>query len=195
MARRSDHSREDLKRLSIDVAKKIITESGYESLTARKLAQEIGYTPGTLYNIFGSMHGVMFAVNYETLLSLEVNLTKSIKQNSNLPIDSKLKEMAKTYIDFSYAERNLWLAVFQHNLPQEHTSPEWYKEKIINLFSRLEEILGKSKDFKMASRTLWSSIHGICFIEQTNKMEIIGGYSPYEMSNFLIEKFIKGLDH
>jgi len=199
MARRSDHSREDLERLSIDTARKIIIEDGQKALTARKLAEEIGYTPGTLYNVFGSMDGVVFKVNYETLEALETELLQSVQSNMNEPIEIKIKEMAKAYIDFSYKNKNLWLLIFDYTSPQGQRAPQWFKDKIENLFSGLENILeGNSvfksdKEKKMAARTLWSSVHGICYMAQTDKIGLISGESPYKLAEFMIENFLNGL--
>ncbi len=55
MARRKDHSREELKDLILQAAWKIVGAEGYEGLTARRVAAEIGYAPGTIYNLFASM--------------------------------------------------------------------------------------------------------------------------------------------
>ena len=52
MARRSDHSREELREMAITAAEQIVVEQGYEGLSARKVAAAIGYTVGTLYLVF-----------------------------------------------------------------------------------------------------------------------------------------------
>ena len=52
MARRSDHSREELYELALEKAGEIAEKEGLRGLTARGVAREIGYTIGTLYNIF-----------------------------------------------------------------------------------------------------------------------------------------------
>lgn len=45
MARRSDHSKEELKNLITQTAREIVQKDGFTALTARNLAQTIGYTP------------------------------------------------------------------------------------------------------------------------------------------------------
>ena len=55
MARRSDHSRDELKALILDCAREIAEEEGLRGLTARRIATEIGYAPGTIYNLFSNL--------------------------------------------------------------------------------------------------------------------------------------------
>ena len=44
MGRRSDHKREDLRALALAAARRIMAAEGLRGLTARRLAQEIGYS-------------------------------------------------------------------------------------------------------------------------------------------------------
>jgi AcrR family transcriptional regulator len=55
MARRSDHSRDELYNLAMTAARDIVRREGMAALTARGLATAIGYSPGTLYNLFDSL--------------------------------------------------------------------------------------------------------------------------------------------
>ena len=52
MARRNDNSRDELKEMSIAAGQEIILAEGFASFSARKVAKNIGYTIGTIYNIF-----------------------------------------------------------------------------------------------------------------------------------------------
>ncbi|MEM9289303.1 MAG: TetR/AcrR family transcriptional regulator, partial [Pseudomonadota bacterium] len=62
MARRSDHSREEIAALAIASAKKLISENGIEEASIRKVAGDIGYSPGTLYNVFEDFYEIIIAV-------------------------------------------------------------------------------------------------------------------------------------
>ena len=48
MARRNDHSKEELQSMAIDATRSLISQAGYEGVSARKVANSIGYTVGTL---------------------------------------------------------------------------------------------------------------------------------------------------
>ena len=67
MARRSDHTREELKELAIAAGQKVISDEGFCKFSARKVAKEMGYTVGTLYNIFGDYNDIVLHINFATL--------------------------------------------------------------------------------------------------------------------------------
>ncbi|MCZ6887392.1 MAG: TetR family transcriptional regulator [Gammaproteobacteria bacterium] len=48
MARRSDHTREELRALINDATSGLVGERGPEGVTARLIAERIGYAAGTL---------------------------------------------------------------------------------------------------------------------------------------------------
>ena len=49
MARRSDHSRDEIREMALNAAKTIVEREGAAALSTRKIANEIGYTAGSLY--------------------------------------------------------------------------------------------------------------------------------------------------
>ena len=54
MARRNDHTRDELKEMAISAGQSIIIHEGFNKFSARKVARNIGYTVGTIYNIVGN---------------------------------------------------------------------------------------------------------------------------------------------
>lgn len=199
MARRSDHSREELENLIIDAAKNIVINGGFQSLTARRIAKDIGYTVGTLYHVFGSMDGICFAVNKQTLDLLFHDLSNPTHYSNTADLSENLKAMTKIYMDFAHDNNALWLMIFNHALPQGEKSPDWYRQKVKSLFGPLEQILsplfpeGKEHEKSLAARVLWSSIHGICYMEETQKTPLISDQSAIEMAYYLIDHFIEGI--
>ena len=75
MARRSDHTREELRRMALDAARAIIESDGLRALSTRRLAKAIGYTPGTLYQLFEDLDDLIIEVNVETLDALHAALS------------------------------------------------------------------------------------------------------------------------
>lgn len=199
MARRNDHTREELRALTIQSAITIVTHEGFEALTARRIAKDIGYTPGTLYNIFGSMDDLCFTVNTITLDAMLTHITNPSQYVNAITITDQLKTMATLYMEFAAQNTQLWLMVFNHALPQGQKSPPWYRQKITHIFTPLEQIIsplyknGQEKERALCARTLWSSVHGICYMEETNKTPLITAQPPSEMVFYLIENFMTGL--
>ena len=193
MARRNDHSREELKQMALAAAISIVETQGHDKLTARYLARQIGYTPGTLYNLFGSMDDLYMQINGLTLDCLHDILILESKSQTK----DGIKKMAETYIDFAVKNTNLWLMLF--NIPTTISPPEWYAEKIERLFQPLETIIqtieptSSEPEVKQSARTLWAGIHGICTLEITQKGPMRGKpqQSATHMSNFLIDRYFQ----
>ena len=71
MARRSDHTRAELKDLALEAARSIVREKGVSALSTRKLADRIGYTSGTIYQVFQNRDDLVEQMNTVDTDSIE----------------------------------------------------------------------------------------------------------------------------
>jgi hypothetical protein len=130
---------------------------------------------------------------YDVLASPECNdSSKSSVQN--------MKKMAERYIDFAREFQPHWEMLFSVHLPEARKDKKGYQEKINLLFLPLENLLGEffsvhqHKKRKMAARVLWSSVHGLCFLQETGKIPLVGGKTQaHEMVYYLIDTFVTGI--
>lgn len=74
MARRKEHSHDEIRAMAIQAATELLTEQGVVGLSLRKVASQIGYVPSTLINIFGSYNYLLLAVSESTLRALHDRL-------------------------------------------------------------------------------------------------------------------------
>lgn len=201
MARRSDHTRDELVAITIDAAWKIVGEDGFAAATARRVAKEIGYAPGTIYNLFGSMDDLYLLVSARTLDTLhEAISVPDCPGGGGKPAD-KMKAMAKRYRDFAGEHKNHWIMLFVHNLPDGKAVPTWFGDKVERIFQPLEELLEPfflpldQRRRRMAARVLWGSVHGLCFLEATGKIpKVTGNMSSADLVDNLIDTFVAGLE-
>ena len=200
MARRSDHTRDELKEIILKESWKIIEKHGFSGLTARRIARNIGYAPGTIYNVFGSMNDLYLAVNSLTLDKLYDVLSGSeCRSEKKTPVQNT-KKMAQLYREFAKEYRPHWLMLFTYVLPKNKKPPTWYEEKVSRLFEPLENLLKpfytsqQARKRKMAARVLWASVHGICFLEETGKIPLVSNQeNPPDMTGYLIDNFVSGI--
>ena len=200
MARRSEHTREELETMMLEDARAIVGRDGLEGLTARKLAESIGYAPGTIYNVFHSMDDLCLKINGVTLDALFIVLSSAeCNDPAVLPVEN-MKCMARRYRDFCQDQHLHWMMLFTHRLPDGQPVPDWYQAKIEKLFSPLEDMLRcfysaqDKRKRKMSARILWSSVHGLCFLEQTGKFRLVNDdMTINDMMDYLIDCFIAGL--
>lgn len=196
MARRYDHSREKLNEMAIDATRMIVSSEGVRALSTRKVAKEIGYSVGTIYNLFENLDDLIVHLNGTTLDALHGVL-------SNVPIsgrpENNLRQLASTYIKFTRENLNLWNSLFDHRLPPGENLPKWYTEKIERLLLLIEQAIAPvfSEDEILACKrsawVLWSSLHGICSLSNSEKLDIVATESATQLTDHLITNYMAGL--
>ncbi|MBF0195916.1 MAG: TetR/AcrR family transcriptional regulator [Magnetococcales bacterium] len=197
MARRTDHSRDELSDFILDEAQKIIEDKGVAALTARSIASAIGYSPGTLYNIFANIDEIILHLNARTMDDLQHKLLHAVQQSSS--DRAKLDKMITAYIKYNKTSRQRWNLLFEHRLPQEQTLPEWYQEQHDELLDLIATTIRTllpdcgEKEIKHSARVLWSGLYGICSIVQANTISGVSAKSVDEMARSLVYNYISGL--
>jgi AcrR family transcriptional regulator len=193
MGRRSDHSREELTNLILDAAWNIAESDGLSGLTARNIADKIGYAPGTIYNLFDDLDELILQVRGRTLDLLYDELA-SLPQNGEPARD--LLALGRGYIEFTRSHPNLWNVTLDHHVPRD-TMPNWYHDKALRLFDLLESALAPlfenddAREAALAAQVIWSSLHGIYQLQSAGKL--IEPESLDDMTQLLIECFVDGL--
>jgi hypothetical protein len=193
MARRNDHTREELIDLTLDTVKDYLSEHSHHSLSLRKVANLIGYVPSTLVNVFGSYNLLLLHAVARTLdeLSNEAKLVVKQAQGS----EQALYALAYCYHDFARQNPYRWQLIFEHNMNGDKL-PEWQTQRIDNMTAMLEGLLTvirpdySSSQVLQASRVLWSGVHGITLLSVDDKFfanEPIDGKQLIEnlLSNYL----------
>jgi AcrR family transcriptional regulator len=191
MARRSDHSREELKDLAVLKGLEIIDKNGFKAFSARGAAKAMGYTVGTLYHVFGDLDHYILHINGRILDEWHAALMAGLKRTKQDP----LRYLAQGYIDFARQHNNRWTALFEFRMTEDAPLPDWYDEKMERLFCLVEAaLLPHSKDAKTTrhnAKILWASIHGICVLSLSGKLDIGGGSSnTKELVDTLLDRYI-----
>ncbi len=195
MARRYDHSREELHGMALGAAREIVAEAGLRALTTRRLAAQIGYSAGTIYNLFANLDDLVVHLNGTTLDALYRPI--AAVQAGPDPV-ATLKAQARAYIAFTHDNFHLWNALFEHRLPPDQPLPSWYGTKVERLLKLveavLEPVIADDNPRTTAARVLWSSLHGICSLAMAEKLDIVATESAIELADSLIESYLSGLE-
>lgn len=196
MARRSDHSRDEIRHMALDAAEAIVSVEGYKGLSARKVATAIDYTAGTLYLVFENLDDLVLQVNGRTLDGLFEWLVARCGQ-ADAPRE-KLLALANAYIAYAEAETPRWNMLFEYVAEKGDTLPDWYLHKLGKVFGLAEAALkpldgARSEvEFQQAARVLWASVHGICMLKIRQRLDLAGGQSAEAMAYMLIDNFLRG---
>ena len=199
MARRSDHTRKELRALALQAAREVAESEGWRGLTARKVAARIGYSVGTLYNVFQDLDDMILALNGETLEALFTDLQASQAAIETDRPEEALKALGDAYMAFIDRHPNLWDILFEHRLPRGRRVPPWYNEMVAGLLGLLEQAIAPLFDESeqaergRAARVLWCAMHGICSLARSGKLGVVSDDSVDAMAAQLIADYTAGL--
>jgi AcrR family transcriptional regulator len=176
MARRSDHSAEELVTIIIAAAQKMIAADGVDKLSARALSSQIGYTPGTLYNHFKDLDDIVTAVNARTLGALgEAFAAATLSDDPR----RMLHNYADAFLGFLAANGNLWNALFEFKRAANGPVPDWYVGTISNLMQVLSACFmrlrpGASQtDAAHAGQLVFMSIHSVSSLQNSGRLALV----------------------
>lgn len=195
MARRKDHTREELRSLALQAAEKLIVEDGIRALTTRRVATEIGYAPGTIYNIFKDVDDLIAQVNQRTLTRLNEALEKiTISDNAM----DNARSILTAYMTFQRTNERLWEANVAHSMRQDIRQPEAYEAELARAFNLVARALAPdegeavSGESQIAVRVLWASLNGIAQIPPSSRMLDSLGIQVEDLAELLVLNFMRG---
>ena len=196
MARRSEHSLEELKALVLSAAETIVIEEGFSALKVRTIAMEIGYTVGSIYMVFTNMADLIMHINAGTLDAIATQLEQVQEEGS---AEQSIQVLASRYLRYASQNFNRWHPVFDYSLSADSKITAWYQEKVDRVFALLEvpflELApALSEDQrKRAVRALWFGVHGICALSLTGQRDKADIDDIEETIALLVKNFMRGL--
>lgn len=182
MARRSDHNREELTTLVIDAGHALLEEVGFARFSAREVAKRVGYSVGTIYNVFGSLDILLLHINRRTV----VTWTAEIEQALACETSDRIAVLVRAYFGFAARHRNLWAALYDHRLPAGVTVPDWYVVTVSALTGLMRQELHRElptvAPAKIAAlaRSLLASVHGHCVFAMNGTFDQLHETAPLD---------------
>lgn len=193
MARRSDHTREELHDMAIREARVVLAEEGLRGLSTRKVATRMGYSPGTLYNVFADLDDLILNVNAQTLAALGQALSAAV---DGVEAEAAPIALARAYVAFVSDRANLWDVLFEHRLPEGREPPGWYSDALGGLLRRVEGVLSPlfpddPAACEQSVRVLWAGLHGICSLGISGKLGSVTPLSMGVLAESLVTNYLK----
>ena len=162
MGRRSDHSRSELEALIVTEGRRQLAEVGLARFSARDVAKRIGYSIGTLYNVFGSYDGLMLAINARTLTLWAAHLRERLAASG----EDRIATLVRGYFEFATDNPKAWIAIYEHHLADGGAAPDWYQAIAAELMGvvvgEIAAVLPEAEpDALLAlARSLVATVHG-----------------------------------
>ena len=180
MGRRSDHTRVELETLIVDAGHQLLAEVGFARFSAREVAKRIGYSVGTIYNVFDSLDDLMLALNGRTFLKWAA----SVEERLETAEPDRIAVLVDSYFGFATTNRNLWMAIYDHRLPSGTPFPERYARQRRVLTHILEREIAavlpeERRDRAPAlARSLLATVHGHCVFALNGTFALLDEHDP-----------------
>ena len=194
MARRSDHSRDELRELILAEGHAQMAASGYARFSARAVAKVVGYSVGTIYNVFGTLDAFVLAINARTVEEWMCLLRAGLEAARG----DRIATLVRGYFDFAMAHRHAWAAIYDHRLSEDADVPDWYVAVVGELTgtmrAEVRRALPALSEERIAalSRSLLASVHGHCVFALDGTFAQLGETAPLEAALARVREAIAG---
>src|SRR6516162_3291923 len=171
VAQRRAREKEELKQQMLDAARELFVRDGYESVSMRKIANKIEYSPATIYTYFKDKDEILDCLCEETFLKLSQEKLAVVHKMTGDPLEI-LKKGMETYIRFGLDHPEHYIVTFIlrapiYEKPGHHETRKAKAGKAcIDNMRRIvrrcmEEGKIKNADLEETSQCLWAGAHGL----------------------------------
>ncbi len=185
MAGKREATRRDLTERLLAAATRRIEADGLARLRARDVTADAQCGLGTIYKCFADLDDLILQVSSTTLARLDAEL-QSAKAGVDDPED-QLVALAHAYLAFAVVNRNLWSALFEHQIPSEK-APGWLHGKLGELFRHVEGPLAEINPalsgtvLGARARSIFAAVHGVVTLSLEDR---IVGLDPAQLQGEL----------
>jgi AcrR family transcriptional regulator len=162
---RRERAKENLRQEILDAARELFVAEGYASVSMRKIAEKIEYSPTTIYLYFKDKTDLLHQVCEQSFAELTRELTADERKWAN-PLEG-LRHGMREYINFGLLHPSHYEIVFITPIESDKYEYENSMGKVA--FEVLRGAVAecaaagllKSGNVELTSQTLWAGIHGV----------------------------------
>jgi len=161
-------------------AHRLMAETGFAAFSAREVARRVGYSIGTIYNVFDSLDHLLVAINSRTF-ELWTDYLRQRLQGSH---GDRIPALVQAYFDFAREHPKLWMAIYDHRLPAGMAMPDRDMEKRRALTQIVFDEIARElpaqaeSDVEHLARSLIATVHGHCIYELNGSFALMGEKDP-----------------
>lgn len=154
----------------------LMAEVGFARFSAREVAKRVGYSIGTIYNVWGNLDRLLAAINSHSFTLWADDMRVRLNQAG----EDRIATLVAGYFAFARTHTNLWTAIYDHRLPLGETLSEadGLKRGALTEIA-LREIAGalsrsEPEDVRPLTRSMIATVHGHCSLELTGAFALMG---------------------
>lgn len=195
---RKTKAKEDLRKAILSAAREIFLQKGFDNMSIRMIAQKIEYSPTTIYLYFKDKDEILFALHNEgfELLNKKMYVHSEIED----PME-KLKAIGKIYINFAIENSDFYDLMFVQKAPLKCIETEtWNEGQLAFNFLKntvqdcIEKKQLKSQDAEISAFVIWSAMHGMCILKNSDRCKVILDEKQDNIVNMGYDAFVKMIE-
>lgn len=169
-----------------------LAEVGFSRFSAREVAKRIGYSIGTIYNVFGTHDRLILAINTRTFRLWADHLRERLASTG----DDRIGTLVEGYFSFARENPNLWMAIYDHRLPQDVAMPPEYDEQRRELTEIVATEIAaalpgpRREEAPRLARSLIATVHGHCTFALNGSFALMGESEPVELALARVREFL-----
>jgi AcrR family transcriptional regulator len=160
---RREREREEVRRKILDAARELFATQGYESVTMRKIAEAIEYSPTAIYGHFEDKDDLVLAICHEDFGRL-----LAVFDGQEPPADpvERIRALGRGYAQFATSNPNHYRFMFMTpgKFEHQHEVGAPGQQSFRRLLAAVEDAIAQGRlravDPIAASQVLWASLHG-----------------------------------
>ena len=190
--------KESLRQEILDAARELFIEEGYESVSMRRIAEKIEYSPTTIYLYFQDKAELLNNLCAETFEKLIVRLERS-RARFRDPLE-RLREGLREYVEFGLQNPQHYRVTFMISHQQAENECNEAQAAGFRAFEHLRQGVveciraGKflNVDVDTASQTLWAGVHGVTsLLIANNKFPFV---EQKKLVSMVLDTLMRGLE-
>ncbi len=104
--------------MALAAAVTILETQGRTALTAREISRQIGYTVGTLYNIFNNLNDLILHLNAQTMENMFAVFNSVINDNNTTDPKKTVLALTHAYVQFAHNNAPSWQLLFEGRMSE-----------------------------------------------------------------------------
>lgn len=191
ISERKEREKQELKEKIVQAASKLFLEHSFENTSIRMIADEIEYSPATIYLYFKDKNELFFEISQRGF-SLFFEYFTQVNHIKD-PLE-RIKELGKVYLKFAIENPVYYDLMFVIRAPMmtHHTEEGWHMgERSHSVLTTavnecIEQGHFKNHNPEALSLLIWSSVHGLVTLMLRDRLKMMSD-NPEEIEKLLFE--------
>ncbi|MBK9567842.1 MAG: TetR/AcrR family transcriptional regulator [Saprospiraceae bacterium] len=197
LTERKEREKIELKNLILEASRKILLANGQDGLSIRKIADEVEYSPATIYLYFADKDAIL-----HELMEMGFGVMNGYMMDSYAEKDpiKRIHTIGHAYIRFGLENKDWYELMFNSDKPMKHIEKcceDWDQGMAMFAFltqtckEALNQLEIQDVESDILALHLWSSVHGLVNLYLTERLEIVQRNNSSELVTKTLDAIIK----